>query len=949
MVVDKQEAWSKLPAPLLNRFEKHILEPSHMLAQQFEPIVERLRELVHWLASAGMSSSATVTALRAAVCGHREETLPSLVLAVQASLASTAAGTAAASAAASSATADAMDVDTHSDDSDAQHRQQQQQQLWDKCVQALLWMCTPESVLRLQQAVSALGSSDRGLSELYFKQQAHATLNDALTALTVYYSSSGSSSSGSTGISVLVATHSALAPGLPHLTGYSAVTHIALHEVSQAADLEQALLQFFDPRTSSSSSSDSSGNSSRSASNSSGALPQLLLLQADVLSTTLRAVEHARYMVDQARTAAAVAAATATVATSQRHVCLLLHLPRDSELNSFSLAYSRRWQCAFVDCAAPVQGPSLPDVWSLVSTSSNTAGATAGAATAATDGATAMEVDSDASKQQQPPAAAAAAAVFDTLDKQRVLSLCVRPALSKLRYSSTATTASSSGSSDARTAQDVRAQIQLLLLLLANYNNSSSSSTQQSVFTAAMVRAVQCMLSRSDAPVWLSLDKQSLTAGALPDAALRLGGTLQGSLQLRLLQSVSALLAVALSHASRSASLELLAELSSSSSSDDESGSVQQLQCAQQLWASLFEESFVAMGVYERAVPALVAIGSSSSSTSNSENSSSSAALAVSSDGYGGSAYASRSPFSFYIVRVLDSVARHASSAAVLEQQFTALVPHSAPLLQQLLLLYTGHPDKVTRLLQSYLHDLVCMKLPPVAWMSREEQTAVVWQLLPTLSSSMRQQQQQQQRINSIPAVHYWFCTQQRALAQHCALISAAAPLYSPLRSDAPVAMMDTSDDPTATAATAGMTSCATAVEAAHLSLLTAVAQALLPSSDLWHGDSAVALWARTAAAALHAAPAVLSACTSKAAVSSQEYSTVRETWQQLALTLQFMTDVAAPLQLPTESVLAAAARLCESGVLVQSCAGLERVVQALMAVKRSSSSDAQVHACIAR
>jgi hypothetical protein len=817
MVVDKQEAWNKLPAPLLNRFEKHILEPSHMLAQQFEPIVQRLRELVHWLASAGVSSGAATTsgttvvvsaaALRAAVCGYREETLPSLVLAVQAEVASTSTGTAAVSAAASSATADAMDVDAHSGDSDALHKQQQQQQqLWDKCVQALLWMCTPESLLRLQQAVSASGSSDRRLSELYFKQQAHATLNDALAALTAHCSSSSSSgsSSDSTGISVLVATHSALAPGLPHLTGYSSVMHIALHEVSQAADLEQALLQFFGPHNSSSSSSDSS----------SSALPQLLLLQADVLSTILRAVEHARYMVDQARTAAAVG-------TSQRHVCLLLHLPRDYELNNFSLAYSRRWQCAFVDCAAPLQGPSLPDVWSLVSTTT--------IAAASTDGVAAMDVDMDASEQQ--PAATAAASVFDKLDKQRVLSLCVRPALSKLRYSSSATAAGSSGSSAARTAQDVRAQIQLLLQLLATNNNSSSSSSsstqQQSVFTAAMVRAVQHMLSRSDAPAWLSLDKQSLTAGALPDAALRLGGTLQGSLQLRLLQSVSALLAVALSHASRSASLELLAELSSSSSSSgEESGSVQQQQCAQQLWARLFEESFVAMGVHERAVPALIAINSSSSSSSSSENSSSAALLAVSSDGYGGTSFASHFPFSFYIARVLDSVARHSSSAAALELQFTALVPHSAPLLQRLLLLYTHSPDKVTRLLQSYLHDLVCVKLPPVAWLSREEQTGVVWQLLLTLSNSMQQQQQQQQqhRISSAAAVHYWFCTQQRALAQHCALISAAAPLYSPLSSDAPAAMMDTSDDTAATTVTTtGMTISATAVEAAHLSLLAAV------------------------------------------------------------------------------------------------------------------------------
>jgi hypothetical protein len=509
MVVDKQEAWNKLPAPLLNRFEKHILEPSHMLHQQFEPVVERLRELVLWLASAGVSSSTatasgtavvSAAALRAAVSGYREETLPSLVLAVQAELApiaATAAGTdaAAVSAGASSVTADAMDVDTHSDDSNVLHKQQQQhqQRLFDKCVQTLLWICTPESVLRLQQAVSTTNSSDRGLSELYFKQQAHATLDDALTALTAHYSSSisSSSSSDSTGISVLVATHSALAPGLPHLTGYSAVKHIALHEVSQAADLEQELLFFFNSN--------------------SGTQPQLLLLQADVLSTTLRAVEHARYMVDQARTAAAAAAAGAT---SMRHVCLLLHLPRDSELNSFSLAYSRRWQCAFVDCAAPLQGPSLPDVWSFVSTSTDSTSATAGTTTG---DATAMEVDT--------------ASVFDTLDKQRVLSLCIRPALSKLRYSSSASAGSSSSSSrsDARTAQHVRAQIQLLLQLLAHNNNSSSSGSsstqQQSVFTAAMIRAVQHMLSRSDAPEWLSLDKQSLTAGALPDAALRLGGT----------------------------------------------------------------------------------------------------------------------------------------------------------------------------------------------------------------------------------------------------------------------------------------------------------------------------------------------------------------------------------------------------------------------------------------
>jgi hypothetical protein len=243
------------------------------------------------------------------------------------------------------------------------------------------------------------------------------------------------------------------------------------------------------------------------------------------------------------------------------------------------------------------------------------------------------------------------------------------------------------------------------------------------------------------------------------------------------------------------------------------------------------------------------------------------------------------------------------------------------------------------------------MKLPPVAWLSRGEQTGVMWQLLLTLSNNQQQQQQQQrqrQRINSVAAVHYWFCTQQRALAQHCALISAAAPLYSPLNRDDPPAAMDTSDD-TATRTTTTTTGSAIAVEAAHLSLLAAVAQALLPSSGLWHSDSAVALWARTTTVVLHAAPAVLAACSSRAAACSQEYSTVRETWRQLALTMLFVTDVAVPLQLRTAGVLTVASRLCEIGLIVRSCTGLERVVQSLMEVKHSSSSDAPVHACISR
>jgi hypothetical protein len=119
----------------------------------------------------------------------------------------------------------------------------------------------------------------------------------------------------------------------------SHVCVLLLHHLSSERELQQQVCAFF-------------------ASASPGSV---LLLQCDPLAASSRRIEHAKYIVENARARAAAEAATASASAAASvesggagskaaggvHVMLLLHLPRGSD--GYCLDVDRRWRHVYID------------------------------------------------------------------------------------------------------------------------------------------------------------------------------------------------------------------------------------------------------------------------------------------------------------------------------------------------------------------------------------------------------------------------------------------------------------------------------------------------------------------------------------------------------------------------------------------------------------------------
>ena len=87
------------------------------------------------------------------------------------------------------------------------------------------------------------------------------------------------------------------------------------------------------------------------------------MVQCDPVATSLRRIQHARYIVENARakfvakqSASSLSTASSSPLTSSAsgrasgiHVMLLVHLPRTSDLASFTFDFDLRWRYAFLD------------------------------------------------------------------------------------------------------------------------------------------------------------------------------------------------------------------------------------------------------------------------------------------------------------------------------------------------------------------------------------------------------------------------------------------------------------------------------------------------------------------------------------------------------------------------------------------------------------------------
>jgi hypothetical protein len=109
----------------------------------------------------------------------------------------------------------------------------------------------------------------------------------------------------------------------------------------------------------------------------------LFVVQADLMSATMRRIQHARYILENARArfiARTLAshvpeevdekdplpekAAPAPGAIAGIHVVLLVHLPRNE--NSFSFDFDHRWKYVFVDSIEPPHSVGLPTLQDML-------------------------------------------------------------------------------------------------------------------------------------------------------------------------------------------------------------------------------------------------------------------------------------------------------------------------------------------------------------------------------------------------------------------------------------------------------------------------------------------------------------------------------------------------------------------------------------------------------
>jgi hypothetical protein len=344
VITEKADAYTVLAPPLLNRFEKQVLERANILKPKHIQMVARLQEFcLSFAAQLGgqeepeeeedadeekaddmdvdkaesqvkQDDIKIMNAMRAAFCGYHSDFLSSLALLV-----------------------------CGSEDSEANVSEAE----IEDAITRLLWCATPEAVCRLSvDHLQQLNSQyDLDVEDCYFREQKHSTLAGFVEAkLPEWRDDMGSQ--------VMVMTYAPLDrvdPIVESLSthGYT-VKPTVLHELTSERDLTTQVTSFFEEATDGS----------------------LLLIQCDPLAASLRRVEHAKFICEneRARTFSQKFGGSEGSARAPKgiHVVLLLHLPRAGD-KKFCVDFSPHWRCAFVDSMSTsnrIRG--LPSVESII-------------------------------------------------------------------------------------------------------------------------------------------------------------------------------------------------------------------------------------------------------------------------------------------------------------------------------------------------------------------------------------------------------------------------------------------------------------------------------------------------------------------------------------------------------------------------------------------------------
>jgi hypothetical protein len=698
VVVEKEDAYTRLAPPLLNRFEKQVMERRDVMGSLHRRLARRVKVFADTFAGIAARQPAAddgsegedddddvivsnVGELRRSLCGFHSDIICSLALTIIAE--------AEAGSGWYGPVRDGSPLDLD--------------KLFHEAIYRLLWTATPEAACRVAKDEAQMKALRErcgvNVPEVYFAQQSHSHLASYCERMRALRKP------GRPHQTVLM-TYSPLFLGaadmLSSSEAWSAVSLCVLHDLSSERDLEQHVSAFFDGAASGS----------------------VLLVQCDPRASSLRRVEHAKYICEKALAdfmlargdaffaddgaddAPAADAETEPGADANESapglapppaapepepagaggeapppppppppptpkakaksldVVILVHLPRGSELH-FAIDFDQRWSYAFVDSVLPASDQGLLDVEAM------------------------MRSDM--------------AAIVRTVALGKVLGDNFRLAVARLLYMYE------------RSNTDVREQIGVILECLAD-------ETFVDVVRGQMVAMVEAFE--------LVLDLERVTDGS----GVALVGTFQEALHMQIIDALAAMFAIVLAHMDRNGGLALFAD-----------------EALRPLWLYLFEKTFADMQVVStHASKRTVAMGARPKP------------VEVAADGVERKPFTSRFPFSFYLDRAIESM-RESSNAIAASSGSGA---HAA-LQSQFELLRLGQGlsgDLSPRLLAAYMHDFACIHLASDALRPNDKAELL------SLVLGLQRADVPLTRLSDIHA-RYWAC--EHRLDLYCKLLDA--------------------------------------------------------------------------------------------------------------------------------------------------------------------------------
>eukprot|EP00468_Gymnochlora_sp_CCMP2014_P001514 CAMPEP_0167741726 /NCGR_PEP_ID=MMETSP0110_2-20121227/1016_1 /TAXON_ID=629695 /ORGANISM="Gymnochlora sp., Strain CCMP2014" /LENGTH=5340 /DNA_ID=CAMNT_0007625809 /DNA_START=69 /DNA_END=16091 /DNA_ORIENTATION=- len=791
VVVEKLDAYNRLAPPLLNRFEKQVMERKSLLNDVEKQVEKNLREFTSVYAAGDGKGKANMSELRSCFSGFHNDMVSSLV----------------------------QSLPKFSNIQDATQ----------ECIQRLLWLATPESACRVMSLRSrniAL-QQKHGIDvvETYFKKQYHSDFISFADEMFEKWARDDM------GIQAQVLTFSPMSlhsgEALAENSKWKKVTTCTLHELSSERDLRTSIGEFFDQCNHG----------------------DVFVLQCDPQAASFRRIEHARYIIENARSkflrgrwkdvrdgkvtveakvelkadskdfdakvveskskasaeskgegkeskgegkssegkdakvvegkasegkaaegkSAAPTEAKGKVASGPKgvHVVILVHLPRGDL--QFLIDFDKRWRMAFVDDIEPAANTGLPDIQAMLNT--------------------------DLSMNQ----------IVNLLDLKQVLLASFRRALARLVYL------------HARTNEDVKEQIGFLLHSLRNDKQ----------FIEHVQDAVKEIVGRSGR-------KLELMQAAKKEEELALAGTFQAALHKQILDTLSSSFALVLSHMDRNTGLFLLSKAGPA---------------IRDMWLYLFKRSCKDLGGFQ-----LMSIKEGG-------------AVEVHSDGSSSQSFRSRFPFSFFINRLLIEFRplTHGSPdpAKTLSANFS------------LLSWDFGIAEKMEKeILFRFAFDFTCMNVPFSANIDRQQQARILWKLVVLKKDSP---------LTLLAQIPAYFWQIETTLTAYIGLIDAVPPCRN-------IIMKGVEDSKVIGA---GL----------DMNLVSLVMKHLQPDSQNWNLVSDYGDWMTKFEDVRPIIEGLISIAQREAKAPSQLHE-VSVVWEKLLFTYTFIRDVAVPMKVKPETTL---------------------------------------------